>query len=108
MKFSLFAHMERTSQQQSYVDSYDEDTIDEFLDHMKTICAEDWYDAAFGDLANCFDLAIIDEINEVNLEELERDYFIFKMIANEPLVKIGKAVTKFALNVHLPVEGLIR
>ncbi len=40
--------------------------------------------------------------------ELERAYFLFKMIASEPLVKIGTAVTKFALNVHLPVEGLIR
>lgn len=40
--------------------------------------------------------------------QLERSYFLFKMIANEPLVKIGTAVTKFALNVHLPVEGLIR
>lgn len=40
--------------------------------------------------------------------ELERAYFLFKMIANEPLVRIGTAVTKFALNVHLPVEGLIR
>lgn len=40
--------------------------------------------------------------------ELERAYFLFKMISKEPLVKIGTAVTKFALNVHLPVEGLIR
>lgn len=40
--------------------------------------------------------------------QLERAYFLFKMIANEPLVKIGSAVTKFALTVHLPVEGLIR
>ena len=40
--------------------------------------------------------------------ELERAYFLFRMIANEPLVKIGTAVTKFALNIHLPVEGLIR
>ncbi len=40
--------------------------------------------------------------------QLERAYFLFKMIANEPLVKMGTAVTKFALNVHLPVEGLIR
>ncbi|MEZ4857800.1 MAG: proline dehydrogenase family protein [Flavobacteriaceae bacterium] len=40
--------------------------------------------------------------------QLERAYFLFKMIANEPLVKIGTAVTKFALTVHLPVEGLIR
>lgn len=40
--------------------------------------------------------------------QLERAYFLFKMISSEPLVKIGTAVTKFALNVHLPVEGLIR
>ncbi|QIE58336.1 proline dehydrogenase [Rasiella rasia] len=40
--------------------------------------------------------------------ELERAYFLFKMIANEPLVRIGTAATKFALNLHLPVEGLIR
>jgi proline dehydrogenase len=30
------------------------------------------------------------------------------MISKEPLVRIGTAVTKFALNVNLPVEGLIR
>jgi proline dehydrogenase len=40
--------------------------------------------------------------------ELERAYFLFKMIANEPLVRIGTAATKFALNIHLPIEGLIR
>ncbi|SRX73849.1 proline dehydrogenase family protein [Aequorivita antarctica] len=40
--------------------------------------------------------------------ELERAYFLFKMISMEPLVKIGSAVTKFALNLNLPVEGLIR
>lgn len=40
--------------------------------------------------------------------QLERAYFLFKMISKEPLVKIGTAVTKFALNVSLPVEGLIR
>lgn len=40
--------------------------------------------------------------------ELERAYFLFKMISKEPLVRIGRAVTKFALNVNLPVEGLIR
>lgn len=40
--------------------------------------------------------------------EVERAYFLFKMIANEPLVRIGTAVTKFALNINLPVEGLIR
>ncbi|MDG2052626.1 MAG: proline dehydrogenase family protein [Flavobacteriaceae bacterium] len=40
--------------------------------------------------------------------ELERAYFLFKMISIEPLVKIGAAATKLALNMHLPVEGLIR
>lgn len=40
--------------------------------------------------------------------ELERAYFLFKMIAIEPLVKIGAAATNFALKAHLPIEGLIR
>lgn len=40
--------------------------------------------------------------------ELERAYFLFKMISKEPLVRIGTAITKFALNASLPVEGLIR
>ena len=40
--------------------------------------------------------------------ELEKAYFLFKMIKSEPLVKIGSAVTKFALKSNLPVEGLIR
>ncbi|WP_088324856.1 proline dehydrogenase family protein [Polaribacter tangerinus] len=40
--------------------------------------------------------------------ELERAYFLFKMIQNQPLVKIGTALTNFALKAHLPVEGLIR
>ncbi|OED44004.1 proline dehydrogenase [Flavobacteriaceae bacterium (ex Bugula neritina AB1)] len=40
--------------------------------------------------------------------ELERAYFLFKMIAKEPLVRIGTAVTNFALKAHLPVQGLIR
>ncbi len=40
--------------------------------------------------------------------ELERAYFLFRLIKSEPLVKIGTAVTKFALKSALPVEGLIR
>ena len=40
--------------------------------------------------------------------ELERAYFLFKLIANEPLVRIGTAVTNFAIKAHLPVDGLIR
>jgi len=40
--------------------------------------------------------------------ELDRALFLFEMIRSEPLVKIGTAVTKFALNARLPVEKLIR
>jgi len=40
--------------------------------------------------------------------ELERAYFLFKMISNEPLVKMGSVITNFAFKAHLPVENLIR
>jgi len=40
--------------------------------------------------------------------ELERAYFLFKMISMQPLVRIGTAATNFALKANLPVEGLIR
>ena len=40
--------------------------------------------------------------------ELERAYFLFKMIQSEPLVRIGTAITNFALKAHMPVEQLIR
>lgn len=40
--------------------------------------------------------------------ELERAFFLFKLIQSQPMVRIGTAVTNFALKAHLPVEGLIR
>lgn len=40
--------------------------------------------------------------------ELDRAYFLFKMIDSQPLVRIGTAVTNFAIKANLPVEGLIR
>ena len=40
--------------------------------------------------------------------QLERAYFLFKMIQNQPMVRIGSAVTNFALKAHIPIEGLIR
>jgi proline dehydrogenase len=43
-----------------------------------------------------------------NDSELERAYFLFKMISHQPLVRIGTAATNFALKAKLPVEGLIR
>ncbi len=40
--------------------------------------------------------------------ELERAYFLFKLVSREPLVKIGSAATRWAIDAHLPVEALIR
>lgn len=40
--------------------------------------------------------------------ELERAYYLFKLISMEPLVKIGTGLTNFAIKANLPVEGLIR
>ncbi len=40
--------------------------------------------------------------------ELEKAYWLFKMIKNESLVKLGTGVTKFALKHHFPVEALIK
>ena len=39
---------------------------------------------------------------------LERAYFLFRLVANQPLVRIGAQVAQFALKSHLPLEGLIR
>ena len=41
-------------------------------------------------------------------KELKRAHFLFKMISNPSLVRIGTTATKFALKAKLPVEGLIR
>lgn len=40
--------------------------------------------------------------------ELERAYFLFKLIQSQPMVRIGTAVTNFVLKAHLPVEKLIK
>lgn len=40
--------------------------------------------------------------------ELERAYFLFKLINSQPLVRIGTVVTNFAIKANLPVENLIR
>ena len=40
--------------------------------------------------------------------ELEKAYWLFKMIKSESLVKLGTGVTKFALKHHFPVEALIK
>lgn len=43
-----------------------------------------------------------------NDSQLERAFFLFKMISYQPMVRIGTAATNFALKANLPVEGLIR
>ncbi|MFH4969048.1 proline dehydrogenase family protein [Gaetbulibacter sp. M240] len=40
--------------------------------------------------------------------DLERAYYLFKMISIEPLVKIGSIATNLAIKAHLPIEGIIR
>ena len=40
--------------------------------------------------------------------ELLRANFLYKMIQNQALVRIGSAITTFALKAHLPVKGIIR
>ena len=40
--------------------------------------------------------------------QLQRAYFLFNLIQHQPLVKVGSALTNFALKLHLPIEGLIR
>ena len=43
-----------------------------------------------------------------NNKELNRAYFLFKMISNRWLVKVGTSLTNIAINANLPVKGLIR
>ncbi len=40
--------------------------------------------------------------------ELDRAYFLFKMIQSPTLVSIGTSLANFSIKTHLPVEGLIR
>ena len=43
-----------------------------------------------------------------NDNELNRAYYLFKLISSKTLVKIGTAATQVALKLHLPVERIIR
>ncbi|TYA58930.1 proline dehydrogenase family protein [Formosa maritima] len=40
--------------------------------------------------------------------ELNRAYLLFKMISYEPLVKVGKSLSNFAIKANLPVDSVIR
>jgi proline dehydrogenase len=46
--------------------------------------------------------------SSMNNRELDRAYFLFSMMKNPSLVKVGTSITNFALKLHLPVEGIIR
>lgn len=41
-------------------------------------------------------------------KDLERAYWLFKMIASNTLIKIGTPITNLALNIGLPIQGVIR
>ncbi len=41
-------------------------------------------------------------------KDLNRSYLLFKMVNNSAIVNIGKAMTNFAMNLHLPINGFIR
>lgn len=40
--------------------------------------------------------------------DLEKAYWLFKMVANNSLIKIGTPLTNFALKIGLPIQGIIR
>ena len=40
--------------------------------------------------------------------DLEKAYWLFKMVSNNTLIKVGTPITNFALNVGLPIQGIIR
>ncbi len=40
--------------------------------------------------------------------ELEKAYWLFKLIKSESLVKLSTGLTKFALKHHFPIEGIIK
>jgi len=41
-------------------------------------------------------------------KELDRAYWLFKMVASNTLIKVGTPITTFALNIGLPIQGIIR
>lgn len=41
-------------------------------------------------------------------KDLNRAYWLFKMIGNPTWVKIGKGLTKFAFATHLPIKGMVK
>lgn len=40
--------------------------------------------------------------------DLNRSYWLFKMVSNSGFVNLGKSLTTFAIKAHLPIKGLIK
>lgn len=43
-----------------------------------------------------------------NKKDLNRSYWLFKMVSNSWLVNMGKSMTNFAIKTHLPIKGMIK
>jgi proline dehydrogenase len=41
-------------------------------------------------------------------KDLNRSYWLFKMVSNPTFVSIGKSLTTFAIKLHLPIKGMIK
>ena len=41
-------------------------------------------------------------------KDLNRSYWLFKMVSNPMFVSIGKSLTTFAIKMHLPIKGMIK
>lgn len=46
--------------------------------------------------------------NNKSDKDLDRAYWLFKMVANNTLLKVGTPITNLALHVGLPIQGIIR
>jgi proline dehydrogenase len=40
--------------------------------------------------------------------DLNRSYWLFKMVANPAFVNVGSALTNFAIGIHFPIKGIIK
>ena len=41
-------------------------------------------------------------------KDLNRSYWLFKMVSNPAFVNIGKSLTNFAIQIHFPIKGMIK
>jgi proline dehydrogenase len=43
-----------------------------------------------------------------NAKDLNRSYWLFKLVSSPTFVRIGKSLTSFAIKTHLPIKGIIK